>query len=129
MSERSRPNDDERKSAGAPVPVLIERDGKSAVLITWSDQQVTRYTTSQLRDACPCATCREKRRGKEANANRDLKSLTLPVLSRAEASPLTIQAMKPVGTYAYSIAFSDGHSSGIYPFAMLRNLPQVDSSV
>ena len=31
----------------------------------------------------------------------------------AEARPLTIQGMKPVGNYAYSIDFSDGHGSGI----------------
>jgi DUF971 family protein len=27
-----------------------------------------------------------------------------------------------VGSYAYSIAFSDGHDTGIYPFELLREL-------
>jgi len=31
--------------------------------------------------------------------------------SAAEAQPLRITAMKPVGNYAYSIDFSDGHNT------------------
>jgi DUF971 family protein len=30
--------------------------------------------------------------------------------------------MKPVGSYAYSIDFSDGHGTGIYPLELLREL-------
>ncbi len=30
--------------------------------------------------------------------------------------------MKPVGNYAYSIEFSDGHDTGIYTFEYLREL-------
>jgi DUF971 family protein len=30
--------------------------------------------------------------------------------------------MQPVGHYAYSIVFSDGHSTGIYTFELLRML-------
>ena len=30
--------------------------------------------------------------------------------------------MKPVGNYAYCIAFSDGHDTGIYTFEQLREL-------
>ncbi len=46
----------------------------------------------------------------------------LPVLSTAEARPLTIAKMEPVGNYAYSIAFSDGHDTGIYTLELLRQL-------
>ena len=49
--------------------------------------------------------------------------MMLPVLSAAEAQPLRIDAMSPVGQYAYSIDFSDGHSSGIFTFAMLHDSP------
>ena len=45
----------------------------------------------------------------------------LPVLSAAEAQPLRIDSMQPVGSYAYNIAFSDGHSSGIFTMKMLHN--------
>ncbi|MDP6722272.1 MAG: DUF971 domain-containing protein [Pirellulaceae bacterium] len=39
--------------------------------------------------------------------------------------PLRIKGMKPVGNYAYSIDFSDGHDSGIYSFDLLLELGEV----
>ncbi len=102
------------------VPVSIEREGDAAIVITWSDQVVTRWTVAELRKACPCATCREKKRGEASETAGPGKPLMLPVLSAAEAQPLRIESMRPVGSYAYNIAFSDGHSSGIFPFAMLH---------
>jgi DUF971 family protein len=46
----------------------------------------------------------------------------LSVLKPAEAQPLAPVSMKPVGNYAYGIAFNDGHSSGIYSLDLLREL-------
>jgi DUF971 family protein len=36
--------------------------------------------------------------------------------------------MKPVGNYAYTIAFSDGHDTGIYTFELLRELGEVQAA-
>lgn len=102
------------------VPVSIEREADAAIVITWSDNRVTRWSVVKLRKSCPCATCREKKRGEAAETKSAGKPPMLPVLSPAEARPLRIESMRPVGSYAYNIAFSDGHSSGIYPFALLR---------
>ena len=44
------------------------------------------------------------------------------VLSAAEARPLELQGMTPVGNYAYALAFSDGHDTGIYTLELLREL-------
>lgn len=41
---------------------------------------------------------------------------------RRATEPLRIAAMKPVGNYAYSIDFSDGHDTGIYTLETLREL-------
>jgi DUF971 family protein len=30
--------------------------------------------------------------------------------------------MSPVGNYAYSIRFSDGHSAGIFPYELLKSI-------
>lgn len=98
------------------LPESIARDGQSAIVITWSDGKTSRWTASRLRASCPCATCREKKRGDVADAPT---SMALPVLSAAEAQPLTITSMRPVGSYAYNIAFSDGHSSGLFPLERL----------
>ncbi len=100
------------------TPLSIKREGESAIQIGWNDGSVSQWTADQLRKACPCATCREKKRGQEAEPAED-KPMMLPVLSAAEAQPLRIESMNPVGSYAYAIAFSDGHSSGIYPFSTL----------
>ena len=99
-----------------PRPSKLEvRDGNK-LHIEWTDGQQREITFGQLRSACPCATCREKR-----NAPPE-PSGGLPVLSMAEAQPLTIQGMRPVGNYAYCIAFSDGHDTGIYTLELLRSL-------
>ena len=89
----------------------------SELLIQWSDGRQRRYTFSELRENCPCATCRER----EA-ADTSQPATLLPVLSPEEAQPLKITAMKPVGNYAYSIHFSDGHNTGIYTLESLREL-------
>ncbi len=84
--------------------------------ITWSDGQTREYGARELREACPCATCREKHGATPPPANM------LPVLTEAETRPLEVTGMRPVGSYAYAISFSDGHSSGLYQFALLQEL-------
>lgn len=100
---------------GEPTPTKLELRG-GRLLIGWSDGQDREYTVRELRDACPCATCREKRSQPPASIG------LLPVLSAAEARPLSMTGMKPVGNYAYAIEFSDGHNAGIFTLAQLRQL-------
>lgn len=108
------------------VPEKIERAGDNGLLIQWSDRVRTSYTARQLRDGCPCATCREKQRAKEKEQTEAAgRPRLLPVLTAAELKPLTILRMVPLGNYAYNVAFSDGHDSGIYTFELLRQLGTV----
>jgi DUF971 family protein len=97
-------------------PTRLELIEGNRLLIEWSDGRKREYTFGELRSACPCASCREKR-----SAPPPPPSL-LPVLSTAEAQPLSILEMNPVGNYAYSIHFSDGHNTGIYTLELLRAL-------
>lgn len=97
-----------------PTKLALEADDH--LLIEWSDGRRLRYGFRRLRDACPCATCREKREAPPAPTN------LLTVLSPQEVAPLKVAGMKPVGNYAYTIAFSDGHDSGIYSFERLLEL-------
>ena len=107
------------------LPVSIERVSESAIAIAWDDGSKTEWTARRLRDTCPCATCREKRRDEPDDSPQAggeiIKTMGLPVISAAEARPLTISAMKPVGNYAYNVVFSDGHSSGLFTFDRLRD--------
>ena len=99
-----------------PTGLSLTPDGK--LLIEWSDGTRRSYTVRELRDACPCATCREKRNAPPPAAS----PFSLTVLSAAEAQPLTLLGMEPVGHYAYSIAFSDGHDTGIFTFDLLQSI-------
>jgi len=97
-------------------PSKLEITAEGRLRIVWSDGQVREYSVGELRDACPCATCREKRSAPPP------PSTALPILSAAEAAPLRIAAMNPVGRYAYGIEFSDGHDTGIFTLDSLREM-------
>lgn len=94
--------------ADHPFPDRIEVDGGHRVLITWEDGEQMEFSARGLRDACPCAGCREDRNvGKVRDRLLDI--------SIADASL--------VGNYAVNFVFSpDTHSTGIFPFTMLRAL-------
>jgi DUF971 family protein len=98
-------------------PTKLELAASDRLRITWSDGRVRDYAVRELRDKCPCATCREKR-------NTPPPATQLPIITDADTRPLRIVAMKPVGNYAYSIDFSDGHDTGIFTLATLHELGQ-----
>ncbi len=98
-------------------PTKLELRGADRLYFEWSDGIKREVRVGELRKVCPCATCREKRA-----QPAEPKGGGLPVLSLAEARPLKIAGMKPVGNYAYSIAFSDGHDTGIFTLEFLREL-------
>ena len=97
-----------------PTGLSLDEEQRE-LLIEWSDDTKRRYPFRELRDQCPCATCREKRK-------QETKPNPLQVLTPEQLQPLTIAGMKPVGNYAYSIDFSDGHNTGIYTYDKLREL-------
>jgi DUF971 family protein len=97
-------------------PTKLEMTAAGKLRIVWSDGEVREYSIGELRDKCPCATCREKRNAPPPPAT------SLPILSMEEAAPLRITAMNPVGRYAYGIDFSDGHDTGIFTLESLREL-------
>ncbi|MGN6136744.1 MAG: DUF971 domain-containing protein [Aureliella sp.] len=103
------------------VPEKIERCGENDLIILWSDGSRKLYRAIRLREGCPCATCREKQRARQQQSESERLRI-LPVLTAAELEPLKILRMVPLGNYAYNIAFSDGHDSGIFTFELLRQL-------
>jgi DUF971 family protein len=97
----------------APVPVALRKEGTDKLLIDWNDGVQTVLTWRQLRDACPCASCREDRT-RPADPFRILKPQDL--------LPLAPVQMTAVGRYAYKIVWSDGHDTGIFTLEFLRQL-------
>ena len=103
-----------------PTQLSISDEGD--LNIQWNDGVHHSIPLQVLRKACPCASCREKMQN-EVNSTPEL----LPVLAVEETRPLKIQAMRTVGNYAYAIAFSDGHDTGIYTIEFLRALGDEDA--
>ena len=101
-------------------PVSL-KGSTDALAIAWSDGAHHTIRWRILRDACPCATCRED--DSQPPAPQEL----LPVLSTAEAAPLRVEGMHAVGNYAYGIHFSDGHNTGIYTFELLWALGEASA--
>ncbi|HMO13887.1 MAG TPA: DUF971 domain-containing protein [Pirellulaceae bacterium] len=99
-------------------PTLLARDAGN-LRIHWSDGMEQLISYKRLREACPCATCIAQILEKQTAPANPLR-----VLSPLEARPLEIARMQPVGNYAYSIQFSDGHDTGIYTIEYLRGLEQ-----
>jgi DUF971 family protein len=84
--------------------------------ITWADGVSSVFPLAFLRRNCPCATCRTER-------EKQTTSL-FPILSesQAKAGGATTTGAHLVGNYAIQLEWSDGHSTGIYDFKLLRSL-------
>ena len=92
------------------TPTAIRQDGPRTLALTWADGHESRIDVRKLRLACGCAHCVD-----EWSGEGRLDPASVP----EGVHPLRIE---PVGRYAVQIAWSDGHSSGIYPFRRLREL-------
>lgn len=95
-----------------PTPVEIGRAAEHDVRIRWSDGTEVVYPARRLRLKCPCAMCVDENTGL-----RILKEPGIPL----DVYPLKIE---PVGRYAISINWSDGHNTGIYTWEHLYRLGQ-----
>ena len=93
------------------VPTQISQSGERELTIEWADGTISRYDVRELRLACRCASCVDEWTGE----NR-LDPASVP----DDVHPLRIES---VGRYAIQFEWSDGHTSGIYPFQTLRALP------
>lgn len=92
-------------------PQAIEPTEDGARLrIRWGDGAVAEYEPRHLRMKCPCAGCVDEMTG--------IRTL-LPEHVPEGVYP---EAIHYVGRYALQFMWSDGHSTGIYPFEYLRRL-------
>lgn len=99
-------------------PVSLSKTEQRELEIEWSDGHTQTISFGLLRKSCQCANCMEKRKADDKNSTNGM----LNVLSPAEVLPLDVVQMRPAGNYAYNIQFSDGHSSGLFTFELLRSL-------
>ena len=78
--------------------------------LTWEDGSVCRLPYKYVRGECPCAACIEEWTGR-----RLLDLDTVP----DDIKPLQISF---TGNYAIKIAWSDGHSTGLYTWDHLADI-------
>jgi DUF971 family protein len=120
--EMARVQADERRAmppeATDPKSVKVNKSTGQGMDIAWKDGHESHYTFAWLRDACPCATCNEERggSGRKIGHAPAAKPGALPMY-KDPARPLEIT---PVGRYAISFHWNDGHSTGIYSWDFLR---------
>lgn len=87
------------------------------VRITWSDGVRHLYPYRYLRLQCGCAGCVEEMTGRQL-----LNIASVP-------EDVIVVEYLTVGRYALQFLWSDGHSTGIYPFRMLLRLAAEDDAV
>jgi DUF971 family protein len=95
----------------ATYPIEVQRlTEPRLVRIEWSDGHISEYPFAYLRGWCPCAGCQghggERR---FIHADNDLDRIGV------------------VGRYALNPVWADGHETGIYSYAYLRELCPCDA--
>ena len=81
--------------------------------LSWGDGEESFISLTKLRQNCPCAVCQ----GEPDALGRVIK----PQVIHTEKSFQLIR-LTQVGGYALQLTWADGHSTGIYTFALLRTL-------
>jgi len=92
-----------------PEAIGPTADG-TALSIEWQDGAVSILAPRLLRVRCPCARCVDEMTGQRILRDEDVAEDVHPT------------AIHYVGRYALQFVWSDGHSTGIYPFDYLRRL-------
>ena len=121
-----------------PIPRRLDLKKDSRLRIEWADGAQSLYPIARLRQLCPCAACRTLRTGRdphqllrpatdeemaaEGQPRRTLSLNVLPKHFTSEGDDIAVTSAELVGNYAIQITFSDGHTSGIFSFAYLREI-------
>ena len=100
----------------APTKLDLKLD--RGLTIEWSDGTTSYYSIAYLRKMSPSAEMRQLR---EEQAKNPLTVLPAKA-ARASQGPLTALGAEMVGNYALRIRFSDGHDTGIFSWAYLREI-------
>lgn len=98
-------SDERRVRHPRPLEVRHVAD-EGLVRVSWSDGHAGDYPYAYLRGWCPCALCQGH------GGDRHFVRTADPRL----------QAIEAVGNYALNFRWSDGHETGIYSYAYLREI-------
>ena len=102
-----------------PADIAVDLK-KSEVRLIWQDGMTSVYSFDLLRQACPCATCNELRRQRQA----DPLFILTPDQAGASSALRPENPVQMVGQYGLQFFWADGHRTGIYTFDYLRELSE-----
>jgi ATP-binding protein involved in chromosome partitioning len=112
---------DMKKMTDSVVMALGKHSGKelerpeimkdsSGFTLSWESGDEISLPFHRVRTACPCASCVDEFTGEK-------------ILDDASISPdIKAESITPLGNYAIKIVWSDGHSSGIFTYNLLKKL-------
>ena len=96
------------RAVKAQVVSMEPNSQTRAFKIVWNDGKQSLMSFRDLRFLCPCANCVDEHSGVRKIRKEQVAE---------DIQPLKVQT---IGNYALSIHWSDGHSTGIYSYDMLR---------
>lgn len=131
------------QEAKTPVKVRVHKTEGTGLDIDWKDGHHSSWTFEWLRWACPCAGCYDEREktGRKLGEPKPMPKPAAPAPTHATADPgatttyhwsnpaLRVrhydghpcpETVTPVGNYAVTFTWNDGHKSGIYSWNFLR---------
>lgn len=102
--------------ADAPKHIDLKKD--RGLTIEWADGSTSYFSIAFLRKMSPSAEMKQLREEQAKNPLTVLPSS----MARSSNATLLAESAELVGHYAIRIRFSDGHDTGIYSWAYLRQI-------
>ncbi|MEJ7605454.1 MAG: DUF971 domain-containing protein [Bryobacteraceae bacterium] len=99
-------------------PEHIAISKSKGVEIDWTDGHHSSYPVPLLRDECPCALCTGSHGTTPQKTAYSAPASPFQMFQPA----IKMLNVEPAGNYGLKIFWSDGHSSGIYSYDMLRRI-------
>lgn len=103
-------------SSHPPRKLDLKKD--RGLTVEWDDGSTSYYSIAYLRKMSPSADARQLREEQKSNPLAILPASA----ARASAGTLVAESAEMVGHYALKIRFSDGHDTGLYSWAYLREI-------
>ena len=101
------------------APKKISRINNNLLQFDWPDGLTTVIKVEDFRKECPCAECKG-----ETIAG---KVVSLPKIEIFKPGQYDLKQILPVGNYAITAIWGDGHDSGIYDWEYLREICEKDA--
>jgi DUF971 family protein len=97
-----------RRAQQEDLPIVTAQEG--FIHVEWPDKSTSQLPNKNVRIACQCASCVHEFTGEQILKPEDVNS-------NIQATSIDV-----LGNYAVSIAWDDGHSSGIFSWDRLREI-------